>query len=367
MSEIPTEIIERIVDELVDDQKSVGACLSVSRAFHSRALYHLFQTVRLTMESDFYRFISLCDISPAIPSLVQSLKIFFRSTAPHLPSLPNVTSLHIKGYLNDEWQTNFLATTSLTLEQVLFPTAQSFRSWICAYPCLTSLSLLSVVVHRPTMVGSYSQAQGPPLKFLSIACVSDSVYNMFIGSPIKAISRFALHGIYKIWHTNSFPYDAAGIHRILAVTRDTLRELDMNVDPLGPQTRHAFDGPLDISQVPTVNYWVSGIKVSFIDSIRWLSYYTDPTSDCPVSMERLVVHLDLPDWLEKSAFFQSLKPLDTILTDPRYCVLKAIQFNLRGRQGNMERGAHQAIHDGILMTLPKLHAAGRLIVEDEIV
>ncbi len=233
MSEIPTEIIEQIVDELVDDRKSLMACSSVSRAFHSRALYHVFQTVRLATESDFYRFISLCDISPAIPSLVQSLKIFFRSTAPHLPSLPNVTSLHIKGYLNGDWQTNFLATTSLTLEQIIFPTAQSFRSWICAYPCLTSLSLMSVVVHRPTVVGPYSLAQGPPLKFLSIAYVSDSVYSMFIGSSIKAISRFALHGICKIRHTISYPYDAAGIHNILAVARDTLRELDMNAEPLG--------------------------------------------------------------------------------------------------------------------------------------
>lgn len=193
-------------------------CLSVSWAFHSRALYHLFQTVRLATEWDFCRFISLCDISPAIPSLVLSLKIFFRSTTRRLPSLPNVTSLHIKGYLNDEWQTYFPATTSLALEQVLFLTAQSFRSWICAFPCLTSLSLLSVVVYRPTVVGPYSQAQGPPLKFLSISYVSDSVYNTLIGSSVKAISRFVLHGIQTIWHTNSFPYDAPGLHGILAVS-----------------------------------------------------------------------------------------------------------------------------------------------------
>ncbi|KAK0237178.1 hypothetical protein EDD85DRAFT_953186 [Armillaria nabsnona] len=366
MPEIPTEIIEQIVDELVD-RKSLVACLSVSRAFHSRALYHLFQTVRLATESDFHRFIYLCDISPAIPSLVQSLKIFFRSTAPHLPSLPNVTSLHIKGYLNGDWQTNFLATTSLTLEQIIFPTAQSFRSWICAYPCLTSLSLMSVVVHRPTLVGPFSLAQGPPLKFLSIAYVSDSVYGMFIGSSIKAISCFALHGICKIRHTISYPYDAAGIHGILAVARDTLRELDMNAEPLGPQIRQVYDGTLDISQVPTINYWVSCRKVSFMDSIRWLSYYTHPKSDGPASMERLVVHLDLPGWQEKLTFFQSLEPLDTILTDPRYCVLKVVQFNLRRKERNMERGMRHAIHDDVLMALPKLRAAGRLILEDELV
>ncbi|KAK0189474.1 hypothetical protein F5146DRAFT_1199546 [Armillaria mellea] len=367
MSEISIEIIERIVDELVDDRKSLGACLLVSRTFHGRALYHLFQTVRLATESDFHEFISLCDISPVIPSLVQSLKIIFRSSAPRLPPLPNVTSLDIKGCLNEEWQTNFLATTSLTLEQILFPTGQSFRLWICAYSCLTSLSLMSVVVYQPTIVGPYSLTQGPALKFLAMAHVSDSVYNTFMGSSIKAISRFTLHEISKIRHTVSYPYDVDGIRGILAATRDTLRELDMTVESLGPRTQQVVNGALDISQVPTVNYWVSGIKASFTDSIRWLSYYTDPKSDCPTSMERLVVHLDLPDWIDKLTFFQGLNALDTILTDPRYCVLEVIQFNLRGKKRTVELGMREAIHDDVLMALPKLYAAGRVIVEDEVV
>ncbi|KAK0440126.1 hypothetical protein EV421DRAFT_810307 [Armillaria borealis] len=228
MSEIPPEIIEHIVDELVDDRESLVACLSVSRAFHSRVRYYLFQTVHLETNSDFYQFISLCDISPVIPGLVQSLKIFSRRTAvPHLPPLPNVTSLHIGGHLHDEWQTNFPLTTCLTLEELVFPTAQSFRSWICAYPCLTSLSVMSVVIYQLTSVGPYALAQGPPLEFLSIAYVSESLYDVFLGSTSKAISRFALHGIRRIRHTTMFPYDAAGIHEILAVTRETLRELDM--------------------------------------------------------------------------------------------------------------------------------------------
>lgn len=84
-------------------------------------------------------------------------------------------------------------------------------------------------------------------------------------------------------------------------------------------------------------------------------------------MERLVVHLDLLVWLEKIPFFQSLKSLDTILADPRYCVLKVVQFNPRGKERNIERGTHHAIHNDILMAVPKLHAAGRLIVDDEIV
>ncbi len=104
-----------------------------------------------------------------------------------------------------------------------------------------------------------------------------------------------------------------------------------------------------------------------MDSIRWLSYYTHPKTDAPASMERLVVHLDLPDWQENLTFFQCLEPLDTILTDPRYCVLKVVQFNLRGKERNMERGMHHATHDDVLMALPKLHAAGRLILEDELV
>ncbi|KAK0216262.1 hypothetical protein IW262DRAFT_205437 [Armillaria fumosa] len=228
MSEIPPEIVEKIVDELDDDGESLVACLSVSRAFHSRARYHLFQSVQLVTNSDFHQFTSLCDISPAIPGLVQSLKIFPRMNAvPHLPHFPNVTSLHIGGHLHDEWRTNFPSTACLTLEELVFPSAQSVRPWICAYPCLTSLSMMSVVIYRLASIGPYALAQGPPLEFLSLAYVSESLYDVFIGSPSKDISHFALHGIRKIRHTVMFPYDAAGIDEILAVTRETLQELDM--------------------------------------------------------------------------------------------------------------------------------------------
>ncbi|KAK0457082.1 uncharacterized protein EV420DRAFT_1748967 [Desarmillaria tabescens] len=362
MSEIPTEIMEQIIDELSDDREALVASLSVSRAFHSRARYHLFQTVRLETESDFNQFNSLCDISPVISSLVQSLKIFSRSTVPQLPSLPNVTSLHIRGHLDDVWQTNFLSTTVLMFEDIVFSTAMSFRTWICAYSHLTSLSLISVIIHHPAVVGAYALAQGPPLEFLSIAYVNYSVYKAFLGSTSKAISRFALHGLRKIQHKTVFAYDAAGIHKILAVTCSTIQELDMRVHVFDP--RPLFNEVLDISQVPTVNYRVSGVsKIPFTNNIRWLSYCTDE-NDRPASMERLVIHLDLPGFLDRLTFTECLEPLDAILTDPRYCMLKVVQFILGGKERRLEHGL-QAYRDDISMALPKLHAAGRLVVEDE--
>ncbi|KAK0494302.1 hypothetical protein EDD18DRAFT_365765 [Armillaria luteobubalina] len=366
MSDIPPEVIEKIVDELDDDGESLIACLSVSRAFHSRARYHLFQTVQLETDSDFYQFISLCDISPVILGLVQSLRIFPRTKAvPHLPLFPNVTSLHIGGHLHDEWQTNFPSTACLTLEELVFPSAQSFRSWICAYPCLASLSVMSVVIYRLGSIGPYALARGPPLEFLSLAYVSENLYDVFLGSPSKSISRFALHGIRKIRHTTMFPYDATGISEILAVSRETLQELDMRVQLFGPL--QMFHELVDISQVPTVNYRVASVKIPVSDSISWLSCCTDLKSDRPAYMQRLVIHVDLPDWLEELAFFQSLEPLDTILTDPRYCVLKVVQFNLKGEERHLSRENCQVIRDAILMALPKLQALGRLVVEDEII
>ncbi|KAK0189461.1 hypothetical protein F5146DRAFT_1051137 [Armillaria mellea] len=301
MSEIPPEIFEQIVDELVDDRESLVACLSVSTAFHSRARYHLFQTVQLETNSDFHQFISLCDISPVILGLVQSLKVFSSvHPVPHLPHLPNVTSLQIGGHLHDEWQTNFPSTICLTLKDLVFPTAHELP--------LTSM-------------GSYALARGPPLEFLSIGYVSSSLYDVFLGSTTKAISRFALHGIRKIRHTTVFPYDAAGIHEVLAVTRGTLQELDMKVQLSGPQ--HWFDEIVDISQVPTVNFRVATVKVP--------------------------------------------EPLDAILTDSRYCVLKVVQFNLREKERHLSREKCQVIREAILMALPKLQALGRLVVEDEII
>ncbi|KAK0477084.1 hypothetical protein IW261DRAFT_1566555 [Armillaria novae-zelandiae] len=366
MSEIPPEIVEQIVDELDDDGESLVACLSVSRAFHSRARYHLFQAVQLETSSDFYQFISLCDISPVIPGLVQSLKIFPRiNPVPHLPLLPNVTSLHIGGHLHDEWQTNFPSTACLTLQELVLPSAESFRSWICAYPCLTSLSVMAVVIDRFTPMGPYALAQGPPLEYLSLAYVSDIVYCVLLGSARADISRFALHGIRKIRHTTTFPGDAACIDEILAATRETLQELDMKVQIFDPL--HQFHEVVDISQVPSVNYRVISVKARVTDSIGWLSCCTHAESDRPAHMERLAIHVDLLDWLEELDFFQSLEPLDAILSDPRYCLLKVVQFNLRGEERHLSGEKCQIIRDAILMALPKLQALGRLVVKEEII
>ncbi|KAK0457101.1 uncharacterized protein EV420DRAFT_1551438 [Desarmillaria tabescens] len=360
MSQIPTEIIEHIIDELSDDREALVASLSVSRAFHTRARFYLFQTVRIETESEFHQFISLCDISPVIPTLVQSLKMLALVSVSQLPSLPNITSLHVRGLLDDVWKTNFLSITSLTLEDILFPSTRSFRMWICAYPHLTSLSLISVIVHRPVVFGAYALAQGPPLEFLSIASVSYSVYWAFIGiMPITEVGSFALHGLHKIQYKAFTPDDVRGLRKILAVTCGTLRGLDIYMNLSEPM--EASFRP-DFSQVPTVEYHPSCIsKSSLMSSLFTLSLCVLPGSSRSTSMERLFVHLDLTlisDFLENADLHDCLKLLDSKLADSRYCNLKVVQFNVT---------VHQAIRDVILTAMPKLHAAGQMVVEEEII
>ncbi|KAK0457102.1 uncharacterized protein EV420DRAFT_539738 [Desarmillaria tabescens] len=362
MSEIPTEIIEQIIDKLSDDRKALVASLSVSHVFHGRARYHLFRIVTLSMESDFHQFISLCDISPVISSLVQSLEIRCYKTMPQLPSLPNVTSLHIRGPSNDVWQSNFPSTTSLMLEDVSFPTALSFRTWICAYPHLTSLSLSYVRIHHPSMFDAYALAQGPPLEFLSFADVNYNVYEAFLGSANGNISTFALHGLRKIRHEVKDPDDAVGLHKLLAISRATLRELHVTMNPFYPIQIFGNVHP-DISQVPTVEFRMPRIsEFSFSGIILWLSSCTPTSSNRSALMERLIIHLSpilMPsDFLESPTFSSGRAPLDIRLTDPLYCNPKVVQFNVG--PGKMR----QAVRDAILIALPKLHAVGRLAVVD---
>ncbi|SJL10964.1 uncharacterized protein ARMOST_14360 [Armillaria ostoyae] len=85
MADVPLKLIEDVVDSHDPDSLI---------SFHGRTLYHLFEPIHFDAES-VHQFLALCDISPIVPSIVCSLKIVSSDNEPQLPSLPNITSLHV--------------------------------------------------------------------------------------------------------------------------------------------------------------------------------------------------------------------------------------------------------------------------------
>ncbi|KAK0457036.1 uncharacterized protein EV420DRAFT_1551066 [Desarmillaria tabescens] len=364
MADVPLELIEHILDELSDHRKTLIAALTVSRAFHGRALYHLFRRVSLNTESDFHQFLALCDISPLVPSIIRSLKIVSRGREPQLPPLPNVTSLHIQGHLDDLWQIDFLAITSLTLEDLVFPTAMSFRHWLCSYPYLKTLSLSGVTVQYPAAFGAYAVARGPAIEKLSLAYVNENVYTMFLGSVVKEASRFALHSLRKLQHRTLYSFDIPHMHKLLCATRGTLRELDTKLVFYGAGRMET--AILDISQVQKVNYHLYDFsKKCFIVNIRWLSYCLDHNVH-PAALKQLHIHMHQaakPESLEKVSFSNVLTLMDGILTNPRYHFLELVHFHLPAEADSWDWIEPEDFQDNILTSLPKLRSLGLLVVD----
>ncbi|KAK0200730.1 hypothetical protein DFS33DRAFT_1445069 [Desarmillaria ectypa] len=196
--EVPPKLIEHILDELSDHHTSLIAV--------------------------FCPFPSLPRLSP-VPSLPNDpprqrisaqhrplTRNRFPGQEPQLPPFTNVTLLHSRGHLDDLRQIDFLAITSLTLEDI-------------------SLSLVAVAVHYPTPFGAYTVARGPAIE--PITCPGRASASHYIACANSSTEPFYLSTFI--------------ICTVLYTTRGTLRELDMKLVFYG--ARRMDTAILDISQV----------------------------------------------------------------------------------------------------------------------
>ncbi|SJL10968.1 uncharacterized protein ARMOST_14364 [Armillaria ostoyae] len=134
-----------------------------------------------------HQLLALCEISPVVPCIVRSLKLVSSGKEAQLTTLPRY---HIRGHLDNLWQIDFLAFTSLPLEDITFPTTMSFRQWLRlrSYPFLKSL--IAVEMHNFAAFGAYTVARGPPLENLSLPYANFNVYSMFLESVAREANHF---------------------------------------------------------------------------------------------------------------------------------------------------------------------------------
>ncbi|KAF7315508.1 ATP-dependent DNA helicase [Mycena indigotica] len=148
----PTEVAELVIDAC-DNSSTLASCASVSRAWHNRAVFRLFErqtihVVGLTALEAFLSTIShpLCTIHSSIRSISISSVTSLNGFIPILAGIPNLTSLQLTGdtLLNDAAQTTFKQSLydlrHLSLD-ITFPTSTAAISLVCSLPLLESLSL----------------------------------------------------------------------------------------------------------------------------------------------------------------------------------------------------------------------------------
>ncbi|KAK0189468.1 hypothetical protein F5146DRAFT_627727 [Armillaria mellea] len=266
MIDFPQELVDTTIDHLVEDRFALLACLSVSRLFRCRALFHLFPTIHLTEKRDFDDFNLLCSTSPSIPDLVKTLHVTLPESTISLPRLLRVHTLHFNGSLRVvpggletfnrifSWVPSTL--TSLSIQDITFSSTETFRSLIGALPLLKSLSLNTTFVTRTKpensrFLGSSCNDKGPPIESLSITSInSDGVCTIFHGHP--HLGPFALHSLRELHFFNFVLEQAADIQRLLNASRDTLRGLHLAPAYSYLSSRWSDKQILDVARVPII-------------------------------------------------------------------------------------------------------------------
>ncbi|KAG7443272.1 uncharacterized protein BT62DRAFT_935224 [Guyanagaster necrorhizus] len=279
MIDIPQELVDLIVDGLQDDKKALRAALHLSPSFRSRAQYLLFRAVNILYAEECARFNELCRISPSVPPLVRGLRIVAWDGQPRpdsdklrLHNLPNLDKIYISGYSAGRncvipWvsasaigpQVSY-AATSMKLEGMHFPSAQSFRSCLESFARLKTLTINALLIHDAKSIEDVSSAPGPPIEMLTI--LSSGMRNnherAFVGpGSAKTGWRkpFGLHALRKLQMVFFKLGLVSQMQNILDITRDTIQEVSLLPYSEGSDLEKCKDNHiLNLSRVPLVNF-----------------------------------------------------------------------------------------------------------------
>ncbi|KAK0440077.1 hypothetical protein EV421DRAFT_1817226 [Armillaria borealis] len=356
MDKFPQELIDLIIDQLWDDPKALGTCLSLSRSFRPHAQVLLFQAIHISSDLDFLRFTSVCRSSPAIEYLVRSLHFVYSidllggsgsvaSRQLRILFLPNVDTLHIDGGGNT-WDDGLVGSmtsviTSLTLESIDFSSAESFRRCIRSYPQLKSLNLIGVA--------SPPSARGSIVDGSFLWRASD------MNIPLYALRNLRLHIPLR---------DVSEIQSILNGVRHSLSKL--SISPMLPndKTPKYFTNAqvLDFSRVPVVDYVMSSIRHEeqyLLEGLQFLELCIKKGAGQAFLQHLTVIVPPLPTHKELMQLSGNniWAALDTALSAPRFSSLKIFRVSIGSEDDNM------IIRRNIVEQMPVLHEEGRLLVE----
>ncbi|KAG7443254.1 uncharacterized protein BT62DRAFT_935209 [Guyanagaster necrorhizus] len=356
MDKFPQELIDLIIEQLADDPRALGTCLSLSRTFRPHAQALLFRTTRISSDLAFLKFTDVCHSSPAVQYLVRSLHFVYSidllarsgSVAARqlrILFLPNVDTLHIDGGGNF-WDDSLVGSmtsviTSLTLEGVEFSSADSFRRCIRSFPQLKSLNLTGV--------------SSPPSPRGSVVDGSFLWRANDMNIPLYALRSLRLHIPLR---------DVSEIQSILNGVRHTLSQL--SVSPMLPndKTPKLFTNAqvLDFSRIPVVDYVMSYIRheaTFLLEGLEFLELCVKKGTG-PASLQHLTVIVPpLPNQkeLEQLSGNDIWALLDTALSASRFASLKVLRVSIGSEGENM------VVRRNIVERMPVLHEEGRLLIE----
>lgn len=180
--ELPPELVDRIIDFLHNEPKSLAACSRVARSWSATSRYHQFSSVKLISDKDWAKFDRLIEISPTMIHTMRGITIDFSgahsarwvSVCTRFTSLENITMFG--AIIPPNWESEAATIsgvahkiTSFTLNAA-FVSRYDFWPTIRIFPKLVSLHpsgarfVTEVVPSQPSGLPCYS----PPISSISI-------------------------------------------------------------------------------------------------------------------------------------------------------------------------------------------------------
>ncbi|KAF8142718.1 hypothetical protein K438DRAFT_1784515 [Mycena galopus ATCC 62051] len=400
ISDLPQELVEKVVSEFKSDEANLRTCCLISPAFVPCSRQHLFSCVRLTARN-FYDFRTLVESSPAVASYVRRLNIPLMSNLPMsaivppatLAKLPNITSLSSHSDPFDfrhlsaaEQRILAEAVSGLTSVEILLDRLWPLPAWAALLNGCSSLTMLSLSGNS-TGWGTWSPAD---VSFPMPAAATFRLHTLRVFDDCKILvplSAWLIQGgaseaVHTLLLDVSYleaDYAAPDLRGgLVHAAAASLRELTLNLDPpmalaLAGAADGAADsihGQLTIASLPRLRALHLRDGVDLNTALTWLATFVQ--SPLGSALEELSLNHAMfrSDLLEISAETWSAIE-DALLGDVGFGVdqhrmphphLRTVTLSGDQNFASLAPVAYKQFLRTIRERLPRLHERGILVV-----
>ncbi|KAJ7469289.1 hypothetical protein B0H11DRAFT_2238353 [Mycena galericulata] len=322
-SDLPQELVAKIIAEFRDDAANLRSCALVSRSFLPWSRLHLFFSVRLTGRN-IYSFLTLVVPSPEVAMFVRRLDIPIMPSYAIIPpeslaQTPNVThiSTHCDpfGFRHLSADTKIVlagATRQLTTVHILIDRLWTLPEWAALLNGCSALTELAI--HGESTGWSEQEVA---LRMPTAACDSTPrLHTLRISGDCKILSPLeewlVPSGFLTVLHTLAIDvlylqddYDMPDRRPpIVLAAASHLEDLTLHLDP--PMTLAAAPHPISLASFPNLRalHLRHEPDAEISGSLHWLCLLLEPSSSSPAAVgfgtleeisvdHNVVVHRDL--------------------------------------------------------------------------
>ena len=179
--ELPPELIDRVIDFLHNDPKTLVACSLVASSWTATSRYHRFSRVKLICPNDWTKLDRLVELSPTVVHYVRAVAMDLTNSAPPakwtaaFTSFTSLEHLALSGAIIPPWESEAAAISSVvhkitTLDiNVAFASGNDFWPIVRMFPNLVSLrSTGTRYVTMLSLLLSSLPRYSPPISSVSI-------------------------------------------------------------------------------------------------------------------------------------------------------------------------------------------------------